>query len=96
VLLTKLLFNETSAARLTVAWAIQGTGLLAAGFVVGDRILRRSGLVLLAVCTIKAFGYDFRQLDAFSRILSFIVLGTLLLIASWVYTRFRERLRGYV
>ena len=55
--------------------------------------MRLSGLVLFLLCIGKAFLYDLRQLDTFSRIVSFIVLGLLLLGASWVYTRFRERIR---
>ena len=96
LLLATLLFHETSAGLLTVAWGVQGAALLGTGFLAGDRVFRRSGLLLLAVCTTKAFAYDFRALDAFSRILSFIVLGLLMLITSWVYARYRERLHRYL
>ena len=96
VLLATLLFNEMSAGLLTIAWSIQGAVLLGAGFFFSDRTLRRSGLLLLAICTTKAFAYDFRVLDTLSRILSFIVLGILLLITSWVYARYSERLKQYL
>jgi uncharacterized membrane protein len=52
--------------------------------------------VLRTVCATKAFTYDFRVLDTLSRILSFIVLGLLLLITSWVYARYSERLKRYL
>ena len=70
--------------------------LLTAGFVAADRLLRRSGLVLLAICTGKVFAYDFRQLDTLSRIVSFIVLGILLLLASWAYARYSARVRKFL
>jgi uncharacterized membrane protein len=40
----------------------------------------------------KLFVYDLRELDTVSRILSFIVLGVMLMAASWLYTRFRDKL----
>ena len=92
-LLTLLLFEEVQGRLLTVALGVEGTALLVAGMFASERVLRISGLVLFLGCIGKAFVYDLRQLDTFSRILSFIVLGLLLLGASWIYTRFRERIR---
>jgi hypothetical protein len=92
-LLTLLLFEEVQGRLLTVALGVEGSALLVAGMFASERVLRISGLVLFLGCIGKAFIYDLRQLDTFSRILSFIVLGLLLLGASWVYTRFRERIR---
>ena len=77
---------------LTVALGIEGAGLLTMGMIASERILRLSGLALFLLCIGKVFLHDLRQLDTMSRILSFIVLGLLLLGASWVYTRFRERI----
>jgi hypothetical protein len=92
-LLTLLLFREAEGRPLTVALGIQGAALLIAGMWASERVLRISGLALFLLCIGKAFIYDLRQLDTFSRILSFIGLGLLLLGASWVYTRFRERIK---
>jgi uncharacterized membrane protein len=91
-LLTLLLFREAEGRPLTVALGIEGAALLVAGMYASERVLRLSGLALFLLCIGKAFIYDLRQLDTFSRILSFIGLGLLLLGASWVYTRFRERI----
>jgi hypothetical protein len=92
-LLTLLLFEQVQGRLLTVALGVQGSLSLVAGMFASERVLRISGLVLFLGCIAKAFVYDLRQLDTFSRILSFLVLGLLLLGASWVYTRFRERIR---
>jgi uncharacterized membrane protein len=93
ILLTVLLFREVQGRLLTVALGIEGAVLLIAGLVASERILRLTGLALFLLCIGKAFAYDLRHLDTFSRIVSFIVLGLLLLGASWVYTRFRERIK---
>ncbi|WP_321475201.1 DUF2339 domain-containing protein [uncultured Paludibaculum sp.] len=92
-LLSALLYREVSGSGLTVAWGLQGVLLLAAGFPVRERVLRLTGLVLLLSCILKLFLYDLRNLETLPRILSFMALGIILLGVSWVYTRFRERVR---
>jgi uncharacterized membrane protein len=76
---------------LTIAWGLQGVSILAAGFPLRDRILRRSGLVLLLFCILKLFVYDLGYLDTLPRIFSFLVLGLILVGVSWVYTRFHDK-----
>ncbi|MBN9658729.1 MAG: DUF2339 domain-containing protein [Acidobacteria bacterium] len=93
LLLASLLYREVSGSGLTVAWGLQGLMLLAAGFPARERILRLTGLVLLLSCILKLFIYDLRNLETLPRILSFMALGVILLAVSWVYTRFRERVR---
>jgi uncharacterized membrane protein len=93
VLLTALVFHEASGSLLTVAWGMEGIGLLLAGFPLRERSLRLAGLALFFSCISKLFFFDLRQLETGYRILSFFVLGGLLLGASWVYTRFREQLK---
>ena len=96
ILLTALLFDRVSGGMLTVAWGTQGLALLAAGFPLRDRVLRLSGLALLLVCILKLFVYDLRFLETLPRILSFIVLGLILVVVSWIYTRFRERVERFL
>jgi uncharacterized membrane protein len=72
---------------------VQGVFLLAAGFPLRERILRLSGLAVLLTCILKLFFHDLRRLETLPRILSFMVLGLILLAVSWAYTRYRERLR---
>jgi uncharacterized membrane protein len=96
LLLGAVLFHDVSAGLLTVAWAMQGLVLLVAGFSSREPILRRSGLVLLGVCLVKVLGYDSRQLETLARILSFMLLGAVLIVVSWIYTRFGLKLRQYL
>ena len=96
VLLTVLLFHEVSGSILTVAWGLEGVALLTAGFPLRDRVLRLSGLALFLVCLLKLFLYDLNQLETLYRILSFIVLGAIMVAVSWIYTRFRDRVQRYL
>jgi uncharacterized membrane protein len=95
-LLAILLFDQVSGGLLTVSWGLQGLLLLAAGFPLRERILRLQGLTLFLFCILKLFIYDLRHLETMHRILSFIALGLMLLAVSWVYTRFRERIRRFL
>jgi hypothetical protein len=79
-----VLFHEVSDKMRTVAWGIQGLGLLFAG------------LLLLLACVLKLFVWDLRNLDMPFRVLSFMVLGLILLGASFFYSRFRERISRYM
>ncbi|HME08640.1 MAG TPA: DUF2339 domain-containing protein [Bryobacteraceae bacterium] len=96
ILLAVLLFYEVSGSMLTVAWGLEGVALLLAGFPLNDRVFRLSGMALFTVCVLKLFLYDLRHLETLYRILSFIVLGLMLVSVSWIYTRFHDRIRRYL
>lgn len=96
ILFGVLLFFEVSGRVLTVAWAFQGIALLAAGFTFRERSLRLSGLVLFLFCVLKLLTYDLRSLDTISRTISFLVLGLVLVGASWIYTRFRDQIQKFL
>jgi uncharacterized membrane protein len=81
---------------LTVAWGIEGAVLLAAGFPLRDRIMRLSGLALFLICIGKLLLYDLRELETLYRIVSFFVLGVILVGVSWLYTRFRGLIQRYL
>jgi hypothetical protein len=80
----------------TATWGLHGLLILAIGFPARERALRLSGLVLLGVCVAKLFLYDLRELEALPRILSFVVLGLVLLGVSWAYTRYRTLISRYL
>lgn len=91
-----LVYYEASGGMLTIGWGIQAVLLLAAGFAVPERVLRLAGLGLLLFCVLKLFLYDLRNLETLSRILSFIVLGLMLMGASALYMRFRDKIQRYL
>jgi hypothetical protein len=95
-LLATLLFFEVRGNLLTVAWTIEGLGLMAAGFLLRERTLRLSGLGLFAVCLFKVFVIDLRGLETIYRIFSFIVLGIILLLVSFAYTKYKDLIKRYI
>jgi uncharacterized membrane protein len=68
-------------------WMAYGAMLMIVGFWRKSAFVRWQALLLIAATTIKVFVYDTSQLDHIYRILSFIVLGVLLLTVSFAYQR---------
>jgi len=64
-----------------------GAGLMIVGLWRRSAFVRWQALVLIAATIVKVFTYDVSELDRAYRILSFIVLGVLLLGISFVYQR---------
>ncbi len=75
-------------------WMAYGAMLMIVGFWRRSSFVRWQALLLIAVTIVKVFVYDFSQLDKGYRILSFIVLGVLLLAISFVYQRDWLQLSG--
>ncbi|HWW75170.1 MAG TPA: DUF2339 domain-containing protein, partial [Pyrinomonadaceae bacterium] len=76
---------------LSVVWALYGAGLLLAGRVRRSRLLRLLALALLGLTTLKAFFFDLSGLESAYRIVSFIVLGAILLAVSYLYQKSQRR-----
>jgi uncharacterized membrane protein len=68
-------------------WMAYGAMLMVVGFWRRSALVRWQALVLIAATIVKVFVYDVSQLDRGYRIVSFIVLGVLLLAISFVYQR---------
>jgi uncharacterized membrane protein len=64
-----------------------GAMLMLVGFLRNSAFVRWQALVLIAAAIVKVFIYDTSELDRVYRILSFIVLGILLLAISFAYQR---------
>jgi uncharacterized membrane protein len=76
---------------LSVVWALYGAGLLVVGRARRSRLLRLMALALLGLTTLKVFLLDLSGLDRAYRIVSFIVLGAILLAVSYLYQKSQQR-----
>ena len=87
------LFRIFSGFMLIVAWAMEGLLATGAGFGIRTRAMRFSGLALLALGLAMTVYRAFTTFDTVGRIISFSVLGVVLLLISFGYTRYRDYLR---
>jgi uncharacterized membrane protein len=95
-LLTALLALDMGRGKVTLAWGIEGVAVFLAALFANQRSYRISGLALLLLCVGKIAFVDVWGLDPSDRYLTLIVLGSALLLVSFLYTRYRERLAQYL
>jgi len=68
-------------------WMYYGALLMFVGFWKRSAFVRWQALVLIAITIFKVFIYDVWQLERGYRIVSFVILGILLLVISFAYQR---------
>lgn len=77
---------------LSIIWAAYATILVVIGVLRGFRPFRHVAIAIFCLTIFKAIFIDLSQLDLFYRIVSFVVLGILLLLASLMYQRMASNL----
>ena len=95
-ILTILLALEMRHGMVTVSWGVEGVAVFLLALWLGERNFRLTGLGLLLLCVAKIVVVDVWGLNPRDRYLTFIVLGSALLLVSFLYTRHREALRQYL
>ncbi len=91
---TVLAARRQAGLALSVLWTAFATGLLASGLALRSRALFYTAYALFGVTALKVVMVDLATLPTLYRMLSFLVLGVLLLAGAWLNLRFRERLMG--
>jgi uncharacterized membrane protein len=76
---------------LSLIWTLYGGAMLLYGHARKNRLLRIMALVLLTATAFKVFFLDLAVLEKFYRIVSFLVLGAILLAVSFLY---QQKQRG--
>lgn len=88
--------SELDGFWISAGWGVLALTLMLGGFILVRRDMRIQGIIVFTLTTLKVFLYDTRNLETLYRTLSYISLGTLLLIVSFVYSKYRERLREMI
>lgn len=88
---TLLSAHQQGQMALSVFWAMVGVGALIVGLRRDLRVVRYAALVLLGVTVTKVFLFDLATLTSVYRVVSFIALGLLLLLAAFVWQRLRPQ-----
>ncbi len=86
--------DQTMQVALSVVWLVYGILLVIYG-ILGKSILSRgSAVALFGLVTAKVLLIDTAELDNFARFITFISLGGILLIAGFLYNKFKSRIEG--
>lgn len=81
---------------LSLVWTIYGGAILTVGIAWRSKLLRVMALLLLGLTIFKVFLFDLSSLESIYRIISFIVLGAILLAVSFLYQRYRQRMAEFI
>lgn len=81
---------------LTVAWTLFALAVLVCGFVWKDRCIRLFGMGVLLLSVARIFLVDVWHLETGLRILSFLLLGAVLLLLGFLYNRFSESIKKWI
>ncbi|HYA97517.1 MAG TPA: DUF2339 domain-containing protein [Methylomirabilota bacterium] len=76
---------------LSILWVAYATGLILFGVKRDSALLRWQALALFGIVVLKVFFFDLSFLERFYRILSFLFLGLVLLVVSFLYQRKLQR-----
>ena len=76
----------------SLAFIVQAIAILSVGFSLKIKLFRMMGLALFGLAILKVFLYDLSNLETGYRIVSFIVLGIIILIAAFLYNKFKEHI----
>ncbi|MEA3346823.1 MAG: DUF2339 domain-containing protein, partial [Candidatus Auribacterota bacterium] len=79
-------------AAVSVLWALFSIGLMATGFRSNEKTLRKISISLFFITIIKLFFFDMSRFNTPYRIISFIVLGLVLIGTSFLYYKFKDRI----
>ncbi len=78
-------FTAATQTGLSALWSVAATLLIAAGFRYRSGLTRYAGITLFVVTTVKVFCVDLVGLDLTARIISFLVLGAVLVAVAGGY-----------
>ncbi|MBN2426041.1 MAG: DUF2339 domain-containing protein [Calditrichaceae bacterium] len=75
---------------LSILWGVYALILMTWGILRKLKHLRIMAIIIFSVTLLKLFFYDLSHFDTIEKTIVFIVLGTLLLIVSFLYNKFRH------
>ena len=77
---------------LSILWSVYSLLLVGLGIFQKKKYLRISALVLFGITLAKLFLYDISNLSTISKTIVLIILGLLLLIISFLYNKFKDKI----
>ena len=91
-----LSIENTKRVVLSAFWLIYALGGLAIGIIKRSHFARYFSIIIFGFTIFKIFLYDTSNLNDIYRFISFIILGLILLIASFAYHKYKDRIAEFV
>jgi hypothetical protein len=93
VLLMSLASSRLHGGLITMAWGVEAAMVFLLALWLRERSIRFAALGLLLASLLRVIAIDVWRLDQQGRYLAFIALGAVLLLVSFLYSKYRARLR---
>jgi hypothetical protein len=81
---------------LTVSWSVLALMLFAGGVVLRERMYRWLGLGVLAAALGRVVVFDVWKQETIYRVLTFTALGVVLIVVSFIYNKYQEKIRQWL
>lgn len=88
--------KNRSSVSLSIFWLSYGIGLMIFGIIGKRKGMRIGGIILLSVAILKLFFYDLWNLGTLYRIISSIILGVVLLLISFAYQKYKDKIKEII
>ncbi|PIF00207.1 MAG: hypothetical protein CR994_07010 [Maribacter sp.] len=77
---------------ISILWGIYALALVILGIRQNKKFLRLAAMILFGVTLVKLFFYDIASLNTISKTIVFVSLGVLLLIISFLYNKYKNKI----
>ena len=94
--LTRWVAENNNTSYLTGSWAALALVLFTCGIVLRERVYRWLGLTILACALGRVMVIDVWKFETIFRVLSFMVLGVVLLVLGFVYNKYQEKIKEWL
>ena len=86
--------NSTQSYKLglSILWGVFALSVIVIGIWKGKKHLRIGAMALFAITLVKLFFYDIADLNTISKTIVLVSLGVLLLISSFLYNKYKNRI----
>lgn len=92
MLSTKVIDLSTNRLHLSIIWSVYALGIVALGIWKKRKHLRVVAIVIFGITVAKLFLFDISYLGTISKTIIFISTGVLLLIASFLYNKYQNKI----
>ncbi|KJR41846.1 hypothetical protein MCHI_002266 [Candidatus Magnetoovum chiemensis] len=83
-------------AAISVLWTLFSASLMVIGFIINSHTLRIVSFVLFGITIFKVFVLDMAKFSTPYRIISFMILGIVLILMSYLYHIYKERIKVFL
>ncbi len=79
---------------LSILWGIYSLFIIVLGIWKKKKYLRLGGLLWFGITLVKLFLYDIASLSTISKTIVFVSLGSILLVISFLYNKYKDKIEG--